>query len=253
MSIKRYAVIFSFSAFLTWGIHSAPAAGKPMYINGIDADYPPFTFISKQGSPDGLDIKAVDWIAGEMGFRVVHVPMDWADIIPSLQAEKIDFIASGMNVTPERKRKVSFSISYYKTTMVLITKQGSNLTAAEALAGNVKWGVQRGTNEASWIEKNLVKRAGNLDLVFFDTATSAMEAVLKDGVDCAAVSMTSAENFRSKGKHIRIIGSYGQPDRETAYAVRKGDKELLRLLNEGLRRLMRTPYWKELKTSYGLQ
>ena len=253
MSIKWYVIVFSVFASLTLTIDPTPAAAKKMYTNGIDANYPPFTFISKRGNPGGLDIKAVDWIAREMGFQVTHVPMDWATIIPSLKAKKIDFIASGMSVTPERKMEVSFSISYYKTAMVLITRQSSNLTVAEVLAGNLKWGVQRGTNEVSWIEKILLKRAGSLRLVLYDSATLAMEAVLNGGIECAAVSIASAEDFKGKGKAIRIIGNYGQPDLETAYAVRKEDKELLRILNEGLKRLMATPYWKKLKARYGLR
>jgi len=34
--------------------------------------------------------------------------------------------------------------------------------------------------------------------------------------------------------------------------VRKEDKELLDTLNEGLRRLMASPYWEELKSKYEL-
>jgi len=39
-------------------------------------------------------------------------------------------------------------------------------------------------------------------------------------------------------------------DEDFAYAVRKEDKELLAKLNEGLKRLMASPYWEELKRKY---
>ena len=87
----------------------------------------------------------------------------------------------------------------------------------------------------------------------FDSAALAMEAVIEQNVDCAAVSISSANDFKGKGKTLRIIGNYGQPDHETAYAVRKEDKELLHILNEGLNRLMATSFWKELKMRYGLR
>jgi polar amino acid transport system substrate-binding protein len=38
-----------------------------------------------------------------------------------------------------------------------------------------------------------------------------------------------------------------------AYAVRKEDKKLLDMLNEGLKRLMASPYWDELKKKYDLK
>ncbi len=84
-------------------------AAEKVYINGIDANFPPFAYVDKSGNPDGFDVKALDWIAKEMGFKVKHQPMDWDGIIPSLKAKKIDIVASGMSITDERKKQVNFS------------------------------------------------------------------------------------------------------------------------------------------------
>jgi hypothetical protein len=92
---------------------SAIAAEK-VYINGIDANFPPFAYVDKNGNPDGFDVKALDWIAKEMGFKVKHQPMDWDGIIPSLKTKKIDIVASGMSITDERKKQVSFTAPYWK-------------------------------------------------------------------------------------------------------------------------------------------
>ena len=95
---KRGSVIVAVAVLLAFfGLVPAFAAGKAL-INGFDAAYPPFTFIDKTGQPAGFDIDAVNWIAKEMGFKVVHKATDWAAIVPSLKAKKIDFIASGMNL-----------------------------------------------------------------------------------------------------------------------------------------------------------
>ncbi len=228
-------------------------AAEKTLINGIDANYPPYSFIDKTGKPDGLDVMAVNWIAKEMGFKVKHQPTEWAAIIPSLKAKKIDFIASGMSVTPERKEQVNFTVSYYQTVMVLVAKDISALTVDQAINGNLKWGVQRGTSEAKWIEDNLLKKGKAFKLQQYDSAPLAMEDILNGRIDVAAVSTTSAEEFMLKGMAIRIIGKYGQPDDETAYAVRKEDTELYNKLNDGLKKLMATPYWQELKHQYGLR
>jgi len=82
-------------------------------VNGFDAAYPPFTFIDKKGNPAGFDIDAVNWIAKEMDFKVRHQPTDWAAIVPSLKAKKIDMIASGMSITPERLQQVNFTEPYW--------------------------------------------------------------------------------------------------------------------------------------------
>jgi polar amino acid transport system substrate-binding protein len=42
------------------------------------------------------------------------------------------------------------------------------------------------------------------------------------------------------------------PEETFAYGVRKGDTELLNLLNEGLQKFMKSPKWQELKEKYQL-
>ena len=99
-------------------------AAEKVYINGIDANFPPFAYVDKNGNPDGFDVKALDWIAKEMGFKVKHQPMDWDGIIPSLKAKKIDIVASGMSITDERKKQVSFTAPYWKIKQVLGRQEG---------------------------------------------------------------------------------------------------------------------------------
>ena len=229
-------------------------AEEKIYINGIDANYPPFSFIDSKGEPDGFDIKAINWIAKEMGFKVQHQPMQWESIIPSLKAGKIDFIASGMSVDEQRKQQVNFSTCYYKTVMILVAKRENFIMPDKTMEADVKWGVQRGTSEANWIQDKLITdKEKKFKLQQYDSAPLAMEDVLNGRIDIAAVSQTSAEEFMEKGMPLKIIGSYGQPDDETAYACRKEDTEFLKKLNEGLKRLMASATWTELKTKYSVR
>jgi polar amino acid transport system substrate-binding protein len=250
-SMFKSLIILALAGMMFTGV---AAAEEKTYINGIDANYPPFSFINSKGEPDGFDIKAIDWIAKEMGFKVVHQPMDWAAIIPSLKAGKIDFIASGMSVDEPRKEQVNFSTCYYKTLMVLVAKKENPIMPDKTMEPDMKWGVQRGTSEAHWIQDKLIEdKEKKFKLMEYDSGPLAMEDVLNGRIDVAAVSRSSAEEFMEKGMAIKILGSYGQPDDETAYACRKEDKELLKTLNEGLKRLMASATWKELKTKYDVR
>ena len=246
---------FFFAVFMTVVMVSvgigASLAQEKVFINGIDANYPPFSYIDETGKPDGMDVKAVEWIAKEMGFKVKHQPTDWAAIIPSLKAKKIDFIASGMSVTPERLKEVNFTKSYHKTVMMLVVKKNSDLTVDACKDGDIPWGIQRGTSEAQWVEENLIKTEGKkFTLHHYDSAPLAMEDLVNGRIQCAVASEISAKEAMDKGLPIKTIGRYGQPDDETAYAVRKEDTDLLKMLNEGLTKLMATPYWKELNEKY---
>jgi polar amino acid transport system substrate-binding protein len=96
-------VLITLSVFL--GL-SAGFAQEKVYINGFDADYPPFSFIGKDGKPAGFDIDALNLIANEMGFKVKHQPTDWAAIVPTLQAKK-STSRSGMVPPNARPRSIS--------------------------------------------------------------------------------------------------------------------------------------------------
>jgi polar amino acid transport system substrate-binding protein len=244
-----WGVAVALSALLVLSATFAVAQEK-VYINGIDANFPPYAFVDKSGNPDGFDVKALDWIAKEMKFKVKHQPMDWDGIIPSLKAKKIDIVASGMSITDERKKQVNFTIAYEKIKQVLVGKKDANLTPEKAMADGNKIGVQRGTTEAKWIEENLIKKGGKkFELVQYDSAPLAIEDVVNGRIIAAAMDDAPALDAAKK-KPIKILGGFGMKDEEYGYAIRKEDTEFLKKVNEGLKKLMKSPYWAELKKNY---
>lgn len=246
-----WTFILALSVLLMVGVNSGSAQEKS-YVNGIDANFPPFAFVDKSGKPDGFDVAVVDLIAKEKGFKVKHQPMDWDGIIPSLKAKKIDMIASGMSITEARKKEVDFTIPYWTISQVLVAKKDSNLTPDTALSEGRKIGVQRGTTEAKWIEENLIKQQGKkFELVYYDSAPLAVEDVINGRIAAAAMDDAPAEDAVRK-KPVSIIGRFGMPDEEFGYAVRKEDTDLLNTLNDGLKTIMASPKWEELKKKYEL-
>ncbi|MBW1660098.1 MAG: amino acid ABC transporter substrate-binding protein [Deltaproteobacteria bacterium] len=237
--------VFLFMIILGMGSSTAAAAEK-VYINGFDAAYPPFTFIDKSGKPAGFDIDALNWIAKKEGFKVKHKPIEWAAIIPSLKGKKIDIIASGMSITPERKAQVNFTEPYWLVRQLLVVKSDSKLTPKEVLKPGHKIGLLRGSAESKWITEHLLKKGYKFELRQYDTTELAIEEVANGRVDAAAVSNTALQEAQKKGLKVKSIGGYGQPDVYYGYAVRKEDTELLKKLNDGLKKLKADPYWKEL-------
>ena len=241
-------------ALILIGFAFAPNAfaEEKVYINGIDANFPPFAYVDKSGNPDGFDVKSVDWIAKEMGFKVKHQPMDWDGIIPSLNAKKIDMIAAGMSITDKRREQVNFTEPYWIIKQVLVVPKDSKLTVEQALSNGNKVGVQRGTTEAKWIEENLIKKEKkDFKLVYYDSAPLAIEDVVNGRIVAAAMDDAPAKDAERK-KPVVILGTFGMEEEEFGYAVRKEDTEFLKTLNEGLKRLKASPYWEELKKKYEL-
>lgn len=54
-------------------------------------------------------------------------------------------------------------------------------------------------------------------------------------------------------KDVKILGTFGMEPEDFGYAVRKEDTQLLKDINEGLKRLMASDHWKELIKKYDLK
>ena len=227
---------------------SATAQAKS-YVNGIDANYPPFAYVSEDGTPAGFDVDAMNWIAQKMGFEITHQPMDWDGIIPALLAKKIDMVCSGMSISPERAAAVNFSDPYYTISKVIVVGKDSTLNADEVIKGAFRLGVQRGTNEHEYLETKKADEQLTYDLRFYDSAPMAIEDLLNGRLDAVALDSAPANDAINKGKPVKIVGTFA-PDDNFGVAIRKDDAELLKTINEGYKLLMADPYWKELQAKY---
>jgi polar amino acid transport system substrate-binding protein len=223
-------------------------ASAASFINGIDANFPPFAYVDKSGKPSGFDVDAVDWIAKKMGFEVTHKPVAWDGIIPNLVAKKIDFICSGMTITAERAKIVNFTSPYWEHRNQFVAKKDSTLTLDKILKGGVKLGVQQGTSELKWLQKEMKKEGWNFEFRMYDSAPMAVEDVLNGRIDAAAMNDAPAKKAMEK-KPVKIIGAFGDVD-SYGCATRKADTDLHKKLDEGYKLLHADPYWNELLAKY---
>jgi len=244
-------VIFSLLIVLCAGSISLLAAEK-VYINGIDADYPPYAFIDEKGNPAGFDVECLNWIADEMGFEVKHQPTAWDGIVASLLAKKIDMVYSGMTINEERLKKVDFTIPYWVINQALCVREDSDLNIIAALSSDkYTVGTQRGCTAAMWIEDNLVKTdilpKDNLKL--YEGFSLAVKDLVNGRIDSAMMDDVMVEDAIRKGQPVKIIGRI-ETREEYGVAVRKEDTELKALLNKGIAKLKKSAVWDELFIKY---
>ena len=244
-------VIFSLLIVLCTGSISLLAAEK-VYINGIDADYPPYAFIDEKGNPAGFDVECLNWIADEMGFEVKHQPTAWDGIVASLLAKKIDMVYSGMTINEERLKKVDFTIPYWVINQALCVREDSDLNIIAALSSDkYTVGTQRGCTAAMWIEDNLVK-TGILpkdNLKLYEGFSLAVKDLVNGRIDSAMMDDVMVEDAIRKGQPVKIIGRI-ETREEYGVAVRKEDTELKALLNKGIAKLKKSAVWDELFIKY---
>ena len=247
MSKKSLFILAAVSVFLLTGI--GPVSAKDKIVNGIDANFPPFAYIDKKGDPAGFDVEAMNWIAEKNNLEVTHKPVEWNSIIQTLLTGKIDVIASGMSITEKRAQKVDFTIPYWEIKQVMVVPEDSNLSVEDIMKGDRKIGAQKGTPEAEWLKDQKGKNGYNYDLRIYKSSPLAVQDILNGRIVAAAMNDAPAKDICSK-KDVRILGGFGMHAEDFGYAVRKGDKELLQMMNQGIKALKASPRWDELVEKY---
>jgi polar amino acid transport system substrate-binding protein len=177
--------------------------------------------------------------------NVVHQAFDWSAIITSLKDKKLDLIASGLSVTPERAEQVAFSDAYWRIKQVVVVKSDSPLTLADALTTNKNIGIQLGTSDYAAMEKSNGENGRKYTLTVFESADQAVQDVLNGRVDAAVMNDTKAAEFLAKFQ-VKALGLAGIPDEDYAVAVNKDNPELLKTINEGIAEIQKDPIWAEL-------
>jgi len=225
---------------------------RPLYIVGIDGEYLPYTFIEADGTARGFDVDSIRWIAEKKGFDVKIQPMAWDGIIPALQSGKIDMVYSGMTITDERKKMVSFSNPYWKVNQSVAVHKESKKTMDEFKAGKLIIGAQRGTTGAFWVEDNLIRiglmPVGNLKL--YDSFPDAVLDLQNKHLD-AIIYDTPPLMDAIAGEPFILIGDIYTGE-DIGVAFRKEDTHLLATINDGIFQLMNDPYWEELIEKYDM-
>jgi len=243
--MNRWIVMVS---VLVGGI-SLLAAGAPRYVDGIDSAFPPFSYIDEGGEAAGFDVDVIRWIAVEMGFEVEIVPVDWDAIIPTLLSGNIDLIASGMTITEARRERVAFTDPYWSVNLAIVVREETaddgerspQFNVVTAFQPGRRIGVQRGTTSQDWIEENVIGAGIGVKIVLYDNFLLALEDLGIGRIDAAVMDEpTARSSIADRG--MAVVGTI-ETGEIYGYAVRKGDAELLQLLNEGLRRIRATPVW----------
>ncbi len=228
---------------------NAQAAKK--YINGIDKYYPPFAYINEKGKATGFDVDSINWIAKKMGFEVEHKAIEWKVITKELANSKIDMIASGYSITPERGAHIMFSNPYWELKKVFIASNKSNITKEQILNSKSKVGVQRGTDEALLLQNMLVNKEANFELILYVSLDKIIEDVLNAKLDAGAMDSAPAHFAIEHKSPIKELDNFGEVV-QFGVAINKSNLNLLAIINEGYRLLMSDPYWNELKQKYSL-
>lgn len=211
----------------------APGGGQKIVRVGAETTYPPFEF-TEGDKYVGFDIDLADAIISEMGGKMEFKSMGFDALIPALQSGQIDLIASGMDVTPEREKQVTFSDVYFDKSgkVIIVDKANDQIHDWADLKGKVV-GAQVGTKQVEFAAE-----AGASQVKQFDSNSQAFMELRAKTVDAVVIDAPVGMYYLAQGadKDMKLVGS--QKDSVGfAMAVKKDNKELAAGVNEALKKL----------------
>jgi polar amino acid transport system substrate-binding protein len=210
-------------------VHAAPLRVA------TEGNYAPFSYHDAAGTLGGFDVEIAQALCLQMQAECTVQAIAWGELIPSLEAGKVDMIVASMARTPERELRVDFSDYYYQSHSVFAGRAGIAAdTSPDSLAG-LRLAIIGGTIQADFAQQRYSRSplllvahqeeafnlllAGKADLVLSDTINllDFLQQPKAAGYDFIGPPLL-AETLSSKA-HI---------------AVRKGEHRLLKQLNRAL-------------------
>ena len=188
-----------------------------------EATFPPYEFLRGREIV-GIDVEICRAVAQKLGKGFACETVDFDSVIPAVISGKADVAAAGITVNEDRKKNVDFSVPYVKTGIVVVYKKSTPFTGPDQLKGK-KIGVQGGTTSETYVLDQLKQEP--------ERSRSPAEAVaaLKAGrVDFVIADIDPAKNC-VKGEADLALSDFITSE-EYAVAIRKGNPELLKAIDE---------------------
>jgi len=179
---------------------SSAVMAAPSYKIGTEGGYPPWSMVDASGNVTGFDADVAAALCAEIDADCRFVVQSFDSLIPSLNAKRFDLIISGMSYTPERAKRVNFSIPYAVEDAIFILPASSELIQApdsDAIFSGLEGktiGVQGGTTHGAY----LAKMAPEVNIKDYETLDQMQIDLDAGRLDGTFADLTSQQQFFDK-------------------------------------------------------
>ncbi len=149
---------------------------------GTEGSMPPFNMTTKEGDVIGIEPDLARLMAEEMGVKVRFQVMPFAELLPALEAGKIDLVLSQMTMTGKRNMKAAFAGPYFisgKSFVTRISWIASVRSTAEVNSASTTLAALEGSTSQTFVQKDVP----DAKLVLVKNYDEAVDMVLKGKVD----------------------------------------------------------------------
>jgi polar amino acid transport system substrate-binding protein len=194
----------------------------------------------------GFEVDIVNAIGRILGRATRFVQNQWDGLIPGLERGNYEMVVSGLEITPDRSRIISFSRPYYVTYEQLVVRQDESRIRS---LGDCS-GKKVGTLKASLAQRILEKRE-DLQVLSYDGQINAYEDLLNGRLDAvlmdhiiALYNVASLPGLKMAGGPLGRI--------EYGIGVRKEDTALLEQVDTALSKIIASGELKRILQTWNL-
>jgi polar amino acid transport system substrate-binding protein len=219
-----------------------------------DSDYPPFHYLDEVGALTGFNVDLAKAICEQLEVECEIKDVEWADIIPSLDRGDADAAIASMRISAESEVKADFTSRYYATPARFVAQKASDLKdiSPDTLEGK-KVGVAKGTGHEAYLKLFFP----NVAIASFDTPEDAQKALKEGAIDLVfgdGISLTFWLNGVNSEGCCEFRGGpyldnkfFGEG---VGIAVKKGNRQLVDVLNYALEQVHASGRYEELFLRY---
>ena len=229
--LRRTAPHVLCATFFTLALTGVGASAAEPIRSASELDYPPYSVVSANGQADGFGVEMLRESLRVMGRTVSFEVGPWHRIKQDLADGRIQVLPL-MARTEERQAQFDFTAPYLTLHGSVVVRKGdARIRSADDLRDKTVV-VMKGDSSEEY-----VRRFGLSDRVATtDTLEEALRQLASGKHDATVMQTLAAENLiHTLGlANLELVGPPLARYHDFCFAVRKGDHELLAVLNEGL-------------------
>jgi polar amino acid transport system substrate-binding protein len=235
-------IIFALLTMLAWTL---PALADPLPVRpiliGCNPDFPPYEFVTLSGEPAGLNIDLSQAIAEAMGVEVEFRYVPWHEARRQLAAGRLDILA-GVASSDQNSAEFDFAPPHSQTYQALWVRNDARYQALSDLSGQQVLVVRDGE-----MQDFLARRPElRIDSIAVDSLEDALR-LLAIGRYAAALGAKLPGEYLLGRLQVESLRPIARPllVEDYGFAVKKGNKEMLALVTEGLALLKQSGRYRQ--------
>lgn len=232
---------------------SAPEAAAPetvVFTMGIDAEYPPFSYIDDNGEYAGFDVEICRAACEKLGWDFQVFSVNWDEKLIQLDAGECDCVWSGMTLLDSMAEAgYVLSAPYYDNTQVILVKADSGIESSVDLAGK-DVAVQLGTSGEALLADDLADLAATFgNLITCDSFLKCFTELDGGAVDAVFVDMPVAVAYAAEHDGFVVINEELGAE-QYGIAFRSGDAEMCAAIEGAVAELVADGTYAEIAANY---